>query len=167
MSHSNIVQNPTEVKLYAETLSSPSGEEHDVPSRFSHLIPEYANLCISGPIISKIIQEKGKKGNVIPKVFGLIALFAFVVMSANKSILPETANFATKLIHHEEISRSSTYNLPNLYNPLVPNIEVGKYTCTFKDSTSQPYMLNFVESMRREIGAREIDKYFPLFKEGD
>ena len=34
-------------------------------------------------------------------VFRLIALFAYVTMSATKSILTETASFAAKLLHHK------------------------------------------------------------------
>ena len=37
--HSNSVQNPTEINLDAATLASSSGEEHNVPSQSSHLIP--------------------------------------------------------------------------------------------------------------------------------
>ena len=39
VSHSNSAQNPTEVDLDAATLASPSGEEHNVPSQSSCMIP--------------------------------------------------------------------------------------------------------------------------------
>ena len=46
--HFNSVQDPTEVNIDSETLYSPSGEEHDVPSQSSCLLPECANIHISG-----------------------------------------------------------------------------------------------------------------------
>ena len=66
MVHSNSEQNPTEVNLYEATLDSPSVEYHDVPSHSSRLIPEYANLLISGLRRSKIIQDKYKRANALP-----------------------------------------------------------------------------------------------------
>ena len=101
MSHYNSVQNPTDINLDAETLVSPSGEEHDVPSHSSCIIPEYSNLHISVLSKSKIIHEKDKKLNGIPKLFGLIALLSYLDISATKSIIPETASFPSKLLHHE------------------------------------------------------------------
>ena len=121
MIHSNSLQNPTEVNLDIATLYSPSGEEHDVPSQSSHLIPEYTNLLVSALSISKIVQEQYKNENGIPKVFGLISLSAYVVIFSTKSILPETASFAAKILHHEDISKSSTDNLPRFTNPLSSN----------------------------------------------
>ena len=61
-----------------------------------------------------MIQKKDKKGNVIPKVFDLVYLLESVDMSANKSILPETASFSAKLIHHEERAKSSPEKSPTL-----------------------------------------------------
>ena len=59
--YSNSVQNPTDVNLDAKTMASPSGEEHDLPSPSSRLIPAYANFCTSGLSRSKIIQDKYKR----------------------------------------------------------------------------------------------------------
>ena len=42
MRHSNSVQNPTEINLDAAKLDLPSGEEHNMPSQSSFLIPEYS-----------------------------------------------------------------------------------------------------------------------------
>ena len=70
-------------------------------------------------------------------------------MSTTKSILPETASFSAKMLHHKEIYKSSQYNLPNLTNPLDSDIEAGNDTLTFKESTSQPDRLDFVEAMRK------------------
>ena len=39
VSHSNSAQTPTEANLDAETLSSPNGEEHDIPTQSSRLVP--------------------------------------------------------------------------------------------------------------------------------
>ena len=70
-------------------------------------------------------------------------------MSATKSIISETASFAGKLIHYEERSKSSPYNLPNFNNPFTSNIEAGNDTFAFKEATSQPEILDLVESMRK------------------
>ena len=105
MIHYNILQNPTEVNLDVSTLASPIGEEYDMPSQSYHLIPEYAKLRISGLSRRKIIQEKYKKVNVIPKVFGFIYLFESGAMYSIKYILTETASFSAKLLHHEERSK--------------------------------------------------------------
>ena len=78
-----------------------------------------------------------------------MALFASVAMTSTKSILPEIENFAAKLLHHEERAKSSPDNLPNLNNPLVSNIKEGNDTFNFKEATSQPYRLDFVESIRK------------------
>ena len=83
-------------------------------------------------------------------------------MSATKSIIPETDSFAANLLHHEDIARYSTDNLPNFVNPLDSNIKEEKYTFTFKEFTSQPDSLEFVEAIRKEICSREIDKYWTL-----
>ena len=88
MSHSNIVQNPNEINRDASTMDSPSGEEHDMSSQSSLLIPEYDDLRISGLMQIKRIQEIDKKGNIIPKLFVLIFLFSSVTMSDTNSILP-------------------------------------------------------------------------------
>ena len=107
------------------------------------------NLRILGLRRSKIIQEKYKKGNGIPKVFGLISLFASVAMSSTKSVIPEITSFPAKLIHHEERDNDSPENIPNFKTPLVSNIEAGRYTLKFNEATSQPEMMDFVESMRK------------------
>ena len=92
MRHHNGEQNPTEVKLDSATMASPSGEDNNVPSKSSSLIPEYANIITSGLRRSKIIQEiKERIG--IPNIFGIMAVFAYVSMSAIKSTLQETAIF--------------------------------------------------------------------------
>ena len=83
-------------------------------------------------------------------------------MSATKSIIPETDSFAANLLHHEDIARYSTDNLPNFVNPLDSNIKEEKYTFTFKEFTSQPDSLEFVEAIRKEICSHEIDKYWTL-----
>ena len=79
-------------------------------------------------------------------------------MSATKYILPETAIFAATLLHHEGGAKSYIENLPNFTYPLASNKETGKYNLNFKESTSQPERLRFVEAMRKEICAHEIDK---------
>ena len=66
------------------------------------------------------------------------------------------------MLHHKKIDNSSTENLPNFTNPLYYNIEVENYTFSFKEATSQPYRLDFVETMRKEIGSNEIDKHWTL-----
>ena len=101
MRHSNSVKPPTNINLDAATLDSPSGEEHDLPSQVSCLIPEYANLRILGLRRGKIIHEKYKKINGTPKVFGLIYLFVSVTISVTKSIFPEKESFPAKLIHQK------------------------------------------------------------------
>ena len=95
----------------------------------------------------------------IPKVFGLIALFAYVAMSATKSILLETVSFAAKLLHHEERAKYHPDNIPNFANPLAYSIEAVNDTFAFKEATSQPDRLDLVEAIIKEIGAREIDKH--------
>ena len=132
MRHYNSVQNPTKFNIYAETLDSPSGEDQDMPSQSSRLIPEYANICISALRLIKIIQERYKHGYGIPKVFCLISIFEPVAMSVTKSILTGTDFFASKLLHREEMARSSPENLPNFTNPLVSNIEEVNDTFNFK-----------------------------------
>ena len=97
----------------------------------------------------KIIQEKYKKVDGVPKVFGLISLFASMSMSVTNYILPDTAIFSYKLFHHEERAKSSPDNLPNFTNLLDSNIEVGNDTSTFNEATSQPDRLYFVNSMRK------------------
>ena len=87
MSHYNSAQSPTMVNRDVATLDSPGGEEHDVPSHSSRLIPEYANLCTSGLRQKKRVQDKDKKEKVIQNVFGIIYIFASVAMSVTKSIL--------------------------------------------------------------------------------
>ena len=150
MRHSNSAQNPTDINLDASTLAAPIGEYRDVPSRSSCLIPDYMNLHISGLRRRKIIQKRYKKINGILKVFGLISLFTSVAMSVTKSILPETASLSTNLLHHERIFNSSPQNLPNFINPLVSNIEEVNDTFTFKEYSSQPDRLEFVEAIRKE-----------------
>ena len=68
-------------------------------------------------------------------------------MSATKSVLKETDIFAAKIIHHEEISKYSTYNITNFTNPLDSNIESGSDTSNFKEDISQHDRLEFVEDM--------------------
>ena len=85
-----------------------------------------------GLIRSKRIQEKYKKINGIPTVFGLISLFASVAMSVANSIHPGTASFAAKMLHHEERAKYSPDNPPNFTNPLDSNIEAWNDTFTFK-----------------------------------
>ena len=78
-----------------------------------------------------------------------MSLFASLDMPSTKSIIPETATFESKLIHHEERSKSSPDNIPNRNNTLVYTTEEGNDTFNFKEDTSQPYMLDLVESMRK------------------
>ena len=144
MRHSNSAKFYNEVNLHASIMASPCGEEHDVTSQSSRLIPEYENLRTSGLRQSKIIQCKYKKGKVIPKVFGLIDLFASVAMSCTKYILPKIASFAAKLLHNEERSKCSPDNLSNFVNPLVSSKEAVHDTFSFKDATSQPASLKLV-----------------------
>ena len=83
-------------------MTSTSREENDLYLQFSHLIPEYSNICVSGLRQSKQAQERDKKIDGEPKVFGLISLFSYVAISSTKFILTETASFTAKLKHHEE-----------------------------------------------------------------
>ena len=85
-------------------------------------------------------------------------------MYFTKYILPETEIFATKLLRHEETSKSSTYNIPNFTNPLVSHLSEGNDTFIFKESTSQPGVMDFVEAMRKEKGTHEIDKHWNLVR---
>ena len=68
------------------------------------------------------------------------------------------------MVHHEERAKSYIDNIPNFTNPLDPDIEAGSDTSTFKEPTSQPSRLDFVESTRKEICAHEIDKNYNLFR---
>ena len=81
---------------------------------------------------NKIIQEKYKKGNDIPKVFGLIALFVSVAVSDAKYILTETAVFEANLLHHKKISKTYPDNIPNFTNNLASNIDTVNYIFTLK-----------------------------------
>ena len=128
----NSDKDPTEVKLYAETLCSTIMEEHDVTSQSSHLIPEYVNLRLSGLRRRKGVQERDNNRDVKPKVFGLLALFASVAMSSTNLIITETESFTCKLLHHEEISKYSPENLPNFTKPLTSNIKSGNNNFTLK-----------------------------------
>ena len=74
-----------------------------------------------------------------------MALFASVAMSSTKSILPETAKFSAKILHHENICRSSPYNIPNFTNTLAYMIETGYDTFNFKEATMQPSSMDLVE----------------------
>ena len=85
-------------------------------------------------------------------------------MSANKSILKETASFTARITPNEERVKSSPENLPNFTNPLVYNIEVGNNDSTLTESISKPDKLEFVESTRKEIVTHEIDKHWNLFR---
>ena len=84
-------------------------------------------------------------------------------MSTTKFVLTETASYASKLLHHEEIENSSQEILPNFTNPLASNIGEGNDTFTFKEATSQPGRLDFMEATSKEIGKHEIDKHCNLF----
>ena len=70
-------------------------------------------------------------------------------MSATKSILTEAASFSSKLLYHEERSKSSPNNFPIFANPLYFNIESGNDILTFKESASKPEILDFVKGMRK------------------
>ena len=70
-------------------------------------------------------------------------------MYVAKSILPETASFAAKLIQYEERAKSSPDNLPNFTNPLASIMEAVNDTFTFKEATSQPDRMDFVEAKRK------------------
>ena len=85
-------------------------------------------------------------------------------MSANKSIILETESFAAKLIHHEELAKSSPENITNFANPLNSNIEAGIETFTFKETTSQPESLDFVEALIEGIGSHEDEKHWNLVR---
>ena len=111
-----------------------------------------------------IIQDRYKKEKIITKVFGLLALLVSVAMYATKFIIPETVSFAYKLIHHEERSKSSLENLPKFTNPLISNIDAVNNTFDFKEAMIQPDKLNFLEPMRKDIGANEIDKHWELVR---
>ena len=74
----------------------------------------------------------------------MISLFASAVMSSNKFIITETAIFSAKLIHHEEISKSSQENLTNFTNPLYSNIEAVNDTFIFKEAKIISDKLYFV-----------------------
>ena len=64
-------------------------------------------------------------------------------------ILFQHSNFPSKMILHEEKANSFTENLPNFTTPLVSNTEEGNGTFTFKETTSQPDRLEFVDTMRK------------------
>ena len=68
-------------------------------------------------------------------------------MSTTKLVLKETDIFAAKIIHHEKISKYSTYNITNFTNPLDSNIESGSDTSNFKEDISQHDRLEFMEDM--------------------
>ena len=110
------------------------------------------------------MKIKTSREKVIPKVFGLIALFTSVTMSATKSIITETASLAARLLHHEERAKSSPENTPNFTNPLESIVEAGNDTSPLKEPTVQPDRLGFVNAMRKEIGAHEIDKHWNLVR---
>ena len=80
-------------------------------------------------------------------------------MYGTKAILPEIEIFADKLINHEEIYNCYPYNIPKFVNPLTSNIKTGNNTITFKEAISQPDMLEFMEAMRKLIGANEDCQY--------
>ena len=81
--------------------------------------------------------------------FDLVYLFSSVAISITNTIIPETESFASKLIHHEEIFKSSPDNLPNFTNPLDLSKEAGNDNFTFNESTSQPDRMNLVEATRK------------------
>ena len=76
----------------------------------------------------------------------------------------ETAIFEAKLLHHEERYKSSPGNLPNFNKTLVSNIEPFNDTYAFKEATSHPNRLEFVEEMIKEIGSHEVDRHCTLVK---
>ena len=59
-------------------------------------------------------------------------------MSATKYIIPETASFTDKFLHHKERAKSSQENIPKFTNPLISNIEEVNLTFTFREATIQP-----------------------------
>ena len=120
-----------------------------MPSQSSRLISEYVNIRISELRRSKIIQERYNNRDVATKCFVPIGFFASVDIYFTKFIIPETARFSAKLIHHEEKSNSPPENIPNFTNPLVSNIEEVNATFTFNESTSQPDRMDFVEAKRK------------------
>ena len=88
-------------------------------------------------------------------------------MSSTKSILPETTSFSANLIHHKERPEYSPENLPNFTNPLVSNIEEGNDISTFKEFTSEPGRLEFVEEIRNAIFVHEKYKHWNLLRRRD
>ena len=79
-------------------------------------------------------------------------------MSTTNPIIPETEIFEDNLIRHEERAKYYPDNLPNLTNPLAPNIQVGNNKFTFKEASSKPARLDFVEGIRKEIFAHKDDQ---------
>ena len=80
----------------------------------------------------------------------LIYLFVSVAMYSTKSIITKISSFSSKLIHHEERTKSSPENITNFTKPLASNIEAGNYTFTFKEATSQPDKLDLVDATRKK-----------------
>ena len=68
------------------------------------------------------------------------------------------------MIHHKEKAKSSQDNLPNFTNPLVSNTEEGNLKFKFKESTSKPDRLDFVEDTRKEICAHENENNWNLVR---
>ena len=130
-------------------------------------ILEYTNLCSLGIRQNKQVQEGDKKVGVKPNLFGLILIFAYVAISSTNSILSETGSFAAKMLHHKEISKYLPDNLPKFTNPLAYNIEAGNENFTFKEYTSQPDMLEFLESMSKDISDHEDDRHWNLVRRRD
>ena len=120
------MQDPTEVNLDAEMMASPSGEEHVVTSQSSRSILYYANVRILGLRKIKIIKEKDNNRYGIPRIFGLISLFASVDMSSTKSMIPQTVIFSAKIIHHLGKRKLLSINILNFTNHLVSNTEEEK-----------------------------------------
>ena len=67
------------------------------------------------------------------------------------------------MLHHEEIYKSSQYNILNLSNLLVSNIEPIHDNSIFESATSKPDSMEFVKAIIKDISAREDENTCNLF----
>ena len=85
-------------------------------------------------------------------------------MYFTKPMLLEIESFTVNIIHHEERAKYYLENFPNFTNPLVSNTEEVNYTFIFKEATSQPTCVDFMERTRKEIVTNENDKHWNLVR---
>ena len=85
-------------------------------------------------------------------------------MSSTKSIIPDTASFETKMIHHEE--KRQVFFIQNSQMNWPPELQHVKKNHDFnsKETTTQPDRLYVVEAMIKYIRANEGNKHWNLVK---